>query len=387
MESNKNSVIKFGGSSLSSANEIKRVAEIIKSQPNARIIVVSAPGKNDENSRKITDELLLAHLNPDEFIERTNYVKNRFKSIINELNITFDLESEWSRIIRHYNMFPNKSYLISRGEYLCAKILSVYLDIPFVDASTLIIFNHKGKVLNITYKNIKKALLEHRKFIMPGFYGAGLFGKIKVMSRGGSDISGSIAAKAIGAKKYLNYTDVDGVYSISPEISNNYKQIKTISYSDLSFLSFYGASVFHYKCERFSDNFETRILNTFNHFTKGTKVVSKSLVRNNSLTFTYANMIEYTDPKFEKLIKKSKCEIMLKYESSQSKFMIIKSNVGYVENKKLQKAYNLSKKTCNVVIYAILGKVFKMIQYVKDEHKNLIICSNNKNQTLLVYKL
>jgi len=150
----KNIVVKFGGSSLGSADNIKKVKEIINKYTNIKAIIVSAPGKSENFPTKETDALILAHEEKDKYIEHMNYVKSVYKTIINELGIYFPIDYELQKIYKIYNKNKSRSYLVSRGEYLSAKILSKYLSIKFIDSKDLIRFSKSGKILSKTYKNI-----------------------------------------------------------------------------------------------------------------------------------------------------------------------------------------------------------------------------------------
>lgn len=240
-------VCKFGGSSVSSSACFKQIKKIVESDENRKVVVTSAIGKANPDDNKVTDllYLLYAHVkykvNYDNIL---NSIKEKYFAIKNDLGLKIDLEKEFDNIIA--NLKLGEDYLVSRGEYLTALMLSEYLGYEFVDAKDLIIFDYNGKVnYEKTYQTIAKRYDGSKKVLIPGFYGAYPNGDIKLFSRGGSDITGSIVARGIGAVKYENFTDVPGFYVANPKIVKNTKLIKEITYNELRELSYMGASVIH----------------------------------------------------------------------------------------------------------------------------------------------
>ena len=232
-------VCKFGGSSVSSSACFKQIKKIVESDENRKVVVTSAIGKASPDDNKVTDllYLLYAHVkykvNYDNIL---NSIKEKYFAIKNDLGLKIDLEKEFDNIIA--NLKLGEDYLVSRGEYLTALMLSEYLGYEFVDAKDLIIFDYNGKVnYEKTYQTIAKRYDGSKKVLIPGFYGAYPNGDIKLFSRGGSDITGSIVARGIGAVKYENFTDVPGFYVANPKIVKNTKLIKEITYNELRELS------------------------------------------------------------------------------------------------------------------------------------------------------
>lgn len=279
-------VVKFGGSSVSSASQILKVKKILESDVNRKYIIVSAPGKRKSNDEKITDMLIQCFdlkkdlQNQNAIFEK---IKNRYNEIITDLNIDFDIEKEIDNIKTISNNNKTFDYLISRGEYLNAKIISIFLNCHFLDMENVIIFNDDKKVdFDITYKNIKSEIekLEkidnNKKIIIPGFYGSNKNGEITTFSRGGSDITGALVARALGAIVYENWTDVSGVMFEDPRIVENVKPIEYITYSELRELSYMGASVLHEETlyPVSTANIPVHILNTNNPTDLGTMIVS-----------------------------------------------------------------------------------------------------------------
>ena len=241
-------IAKFGGSSLADANQFKKVKAIIESDSERKIVVVSAAGKRFKDDNKITDLLYLchAHLKYGVSIDSIfNIIKDRYMSIKKELYLKTDLEYEFN-LIRDTMSKDDVDYIVSRGEYICAKLMAEYLNYDFIDAKDFIIFDYNGKVnLEKTKEEFMKLYPGHERIVVPGFYGSINKQKIKIMSRGGSDITGSILADIVDADVYENFTDVSGILCADPRIIDHPKRIERITYSELRELSYMGANVLH----------------------------------------------------------------------------------------------------------------------------------------------
>ncbi|MBE6131160.1 MAG: aspartate kinase [Erysipelotrichaceae bacterium] len=242
-------VVKFGGSSLADSNQFKKVKAIIEADSSRSIVVVSALGKRNKQDHKITDLLYLtgAHLKYGVDVDQVfDIVKERYFEVKNDLNLDVYLEQEFKQIEDKFSKNIDEEYLVSRGEYLAAKLMASFLGYTFVDAKDLIFFDYDGKINeNKTYEALQLILKTTKKIVVPGFYGAYPDGKIHLLSRGGSDVTGSILAKASSATIYENWTDVSGFLVTDPRIVSNPKQIKEISYEELRELSYMGANVLH----------------------------------------------------------------------------------------------------------------------------------------------
>ncbi len=242
-------VVKFGGSSLADSNQFKKVKAIIEADSSRSIVVVSALGKRNKQDHKITDLLYLtgAHLKYGVDVDQVfDIVKERYFEVKNDLNLDVYLEQEFKQIEDKFSKNIDEEYLVSRGEYLAAKLMASFLGYTFVDAKDLIFFDYDGKINeNKTYEALQLILKTTKKIVVPGFYGAYPDGKIHLLSRGGSDVTGSILAKASSADIYENWTDVSGFLVTDPRIVSNPKQIKEISYEELRELSYMGANVLH----------------------------------------------------------------------------------------------------------------------------------------------
>lgn len=273
-------VAKFGGSSLADGDRIRHACELVRSDPDRRFMVVSAPGKRGEDDEKITD--LLYHLSEqkeagDDYSGTLKQITDRFESIVRDLGITYDLDSEFD-LIREQLKDASAAWIASRGEYLCGKIAAAFLDWPFVDAAQLIRFRPDGTLEeSLTYANARRVLEDYECAVIPGFYGSGPNGRIMVFTRGGSDVTGSIIARAVDADLYENWTDVSGIMSADPRIIDNPRQIRWISYRELRELSYMGASVLHEDAVFPLKNtgIPIRVCNTMDPENEGTHIVGK----------------------------------------------------------------------------------------------------------------
>ena len=242
-------VVKFGGSSLADSNQFKKVKSIIESDESRKIVVVSALGKRNKQDYKITDLLYLtaAHLKYGVDEQQVfSIVKERYFEVLNDLGLNIDLENEFNIIEKEFSKNIDEEYLVSRGEFLAAKLMANFLGYTFVDAKVLIFFDYDGNINESkTYDALQEVLKVYKRIVVPGFYGTYPDGKIHLLSRGGSDVTGSILAKASSATIYENWTDVSGFLVTDPRIVKDPKQIKEISYDELRELSYMGANVLH----------------------------------------------------------------------------------------------------------------------------------------------
>lgn len=241
-------ITKFGGSSVADSTQFKKVKDIIESDKARRFVIVSASGKRNSKDNKITDLLYLCHAHIEyhvDYMPLFKMIEERFLDIKKELGLDTDIDSELLRLEKELPSL-NIDELVSRGEYFTARLMADYLGFPFVDAKDVIEIRYDGSFdYDKTSENLKSILIEHDRFVMPGFYGVTPDGRIKVMTRGGSDISGSILARCLKADIYENWTDVSGFLIADPRIVKNPKNIERITYSELRELSYMGASVLH----------------------------------------------------------------------------------------------------------------------------------------------
>lgn len=242
-------VVKFGGSSLADAKQFKKVAEIIRADEERCYIVPSAPGKRHKDDTKVTDLLYQCHERVSEgedFAKAFAPIRERYDGIIKELGLSLSLEDEYVKIGAAFREGANSDYAASRGEYLNGIVLANYLGYEFVDAAKGIFFDSKGEFdSDITNACLGAILEKTPRAVVPGFYGAMPDGSIKTFSRGGSDFTGSVVAKAVGASLYENWTDVSGFLVADPRIVDKPAGIEVITYSELRELSYMGAGVLH----------------------------------------------------------------------------------------------------------------------------------------------
>lgn len=242
-------VVKFGGSSLASAEQFEKVGDIIRSDKERRFVVPSAPGKRFSEDTKVTDMLYGCYAKAEageDFTEELNAVRARYMEIIEGLSLTLSLDDEFDKIRELLKNGAGRDYAASRGEYLNGIVMADYLGFTFIDAAEVIVFAQDGTFApEETNEKLSARLLECENAVIPGFYGAKPDGTVQTFSRGGSDVTGSLVAKAIHADLYENWTDVSGFLITDPHIIENPKVIHTITYVELRELSYMGATVLH----------------------------------------------------------------------------------------------------------------------------------------------
>ena len=242
-------VVKFGGSSLANADQFKKVGAIIGEDESRRYVVPSAPGKRFSSDIKVTDMLYACYeaaANGSDFTEQLEQIKERYQEIIDGLNLSFSLDKDFEKIREDFSNQAGQDYAASRGEFLNGKIMAAYLDFDFVDAAEVVRFDDDGSFnADITNDLLSEKLKDKHTAVIPGFYGAKESGEVVTFSRGGSDITGSLVALAVGADLYENWTDVSGFLIADPRIVKNPKSIETITYKELTRYLRVGASVLH----------------------------------------------------------------------------------------------------------------------------------------------
>ncbi len=242
-------VAKFGGTSLADAGMIRKAQQIIEADPDRRFVVPSAPGKRSPDDKKITDLLYLCHANASQgmhFDEAFDTIAGRYIEIVKDLGVEIDLQPHLDEIRTNVAGGASADYTASRGEYLNGLIMAALLGYDFVDAAEVIFFNEKGRFdAQRTQEVISKRLAGHKQAVVPGFYGSMPDGTVKTFSRGGSDITGAIVARGVGAEVYENWTDVSGLLMADPRIVPGARPMEVVTYSELRELSYMGASVLH----------------------------------------------------------------------------------------------------------------------------------------------
>ena len=240
---------KFGGSSLASAAQFRKVGAILAADPARRFVVASAPGKRSSGDTKVTDMLYRCYdlaAAGEDYCPVLEQIRERYADIAGELGVDFDLEGEFAPIREHLKTAPQRDYMASRGEYLNSRLLAAWLGWPFLDAASCVRFHGDGTFdADTTQTLLSRALSGLERAVVPGFYGADETGRVITFSRGGSDVSGSLVARAAGADLYENWTDVSGVLFTDPRIVKDPKPIAYITYRELRELSYMGASVLH----------------------------------------------------------------------------------------------------------------------------------------------
>lgn len=242
-------VVKFGGSSLANAEQFEKVGNIVRADKDRRFVVPSAPGKRNSKDTKVTDMLYecygLAEADSD-FGGVFQAIKERYQEIIDGLSLELSLEKEFQVIEEHFREKAGSDYAASRGEYLNGIIMAHYLGYEFIDAAEVIRFSENGEFDAETTNRILEKRLDRTSYaVIPGFYGAKKDGRVKTFSRGGSDVTGSIIARAVQADAYENWTDVSGFLIADPRIIYKPERIEMITYKELRELSYMGASVLH----------------------------------------------------------------------------------------------------------------------------------------------
>ena len=242
-------VVKFGGSSLADAAQFKKVGQIIHEDESRRYVIPSAPGKRFPEDVKVTDMLYKCYgaaVREKNFTKQLEEIQQRYQGIIDGLGLDLSLDKEFEIIRQNFGQKAGREYAASRGEYLNGIIMAHYLGFEFIDAAEVIAFDENGSLLVDQTNDLLSERLSHtEKAVIPGFYGADPNGNVKTFSRGGSDVTGSLVAKAIHADMYENWTDVSGFLIADPRIIKNPKGIETITYKELRELSYMGATVLH----------------------------------------------------------------------------------------------------------------------------------------------
>ena len=241
-------VVKFGGSSLADAAQFEKVRQIVTADPARRVVVVSAPGKRFSADHKITDLLYLcyAHLQYGVSAEGVfSMVVERYRSIVADCGLSADIDKEFLALYEKMQQGISQDELVSRGEYFAARLMAEYLGFDFLDAAEWLQFSFDGQIDREHSYEALRRIAEDRSVVIPGFYGVMPDGHIKVLSRGGSDVTGALAAAALGADVYENWTDVSGFLVTDPRIVKDPEVISTITYRELRELSYMGATVLH----------------------------------------------------------------------------------------------------------------------------------------------
>lgn len=272
-------VVKFGGTSMADAKSINQVADIVKQDKKRRYVVVSAPGKRFSQDHKITDMLYACYHDLQingECKATFDKIRERFKGIVSDLGLDIDIDAYLNQVESDMLKYNSAEFCASRGEYLSAIITAAKLDYKFIDAKDIMVFNENGDFEpEITNEKVKQVLSKVERAVIPGFYGGDESGLVHTFSRGGSDVSGAVIARAVGATMYENWTDVNGFMTADPRIVSNPKPIEKLSYRELRELAYMGANVLHPESifPVRVGNIPINIRNTFCPEAKGTMIV------------------------------------------------------------------------------------------------------------------
>ena len=243
-------VVKFGGSSMADAGQYRKIRDILLADPERKVVVVSAAGKRFKDDHKITDLLYLCHAHTQYGVDCSGIfemISSRYIEIRNELGIDLDLESEFAILKQRLDRKElSADEIASRGEYFSAKLMAAFLGFQFIDAADWIQFKFDGTVdQESTYEKLQQLVIQGIGAVIPGFYGQMPDGHIRTFSRGGSDITGALAAAALDAEVYENWTDVSGILMADPRLVDNPQAIPEVTYDELRELSYSGAQVLH----------------------------------------------------------------------------------------------------------------------------------------------
>ena len=242
-------VVKFGGSSMADAGQYRKIRDILLADPDRRVVVVSAAGKRSKSDHKITDLLYLCYAHTQYGVDCSGVfemIVSRYREIQRDLGLTLDLEPEFAALKQRLDAKTvTQDELASRGEYFSARLMAAYLGFQFVDAADWVKFKFDGTVDQESSYEALRGLVRGMGVVIPGFYGLMPDGRIRTFTRGGSDITGALAAAALDADVYENWTDVSGILMADPRIVENPQTIPEVTYDELRELSYSGAQVLH----------------------------------------------------------------------------------------------------------------------------------------------
>ncbi len=241
-------VLKFGGSSMADAAQFEKIRNIVRSDPTRQVVVVSAPGKRSRDDHKVTDLLYLCHAHLKYGVSCEHIfalIRQRYEGIAADCGLTTDLSADFDRLWEKMLSGISQDELVSRGEYFAARLMADYLGYEFLDAALWLKFRFDGNVDQEASYEALRRLAQNRRVVIPGFYGAMPDGTVCTLTRGGSDITGALAAAALDAQVYENWTDVSGILMADPRIVDRPEPISRVTYSELRELSYIGAQVLH----------------------------------------------------------------------------------------------------------------------------------------------
>ncbi len=300
-------VCKFGGSSVAGAEQVRRIERIIRADPRRRFVVVSAPGKRDKSDKKITDLLYLCQELAEQDLdvdEPFHLIRERYRELAAGLEVKSDVGGWLEEVHRAILAKASRDYVASRGEYLCARLLADYLGAGFVDTAGLVRIRDDGRVEEATYGLLGGALDREGFYVIPGFYGSDAEGQVRTFSRGGSDITGAIVARAVGAEVYENWTDVSGFLMTDPRIVANPRPMRQVTYREIRELAYMGANVFHEEAifPVYGANIPINIRNTNAPDDPGTLIVQRRDVAHSGVVVGIAGRTGFSLILIEKML-------------------------------------------------------------------------------------
>lgn len=352
-------VAKFGGSSVADAAQFKKIKKIIEADPSRQAVIVSAIGKSAQEPVKVTDMLLELELslrNNGNYQVIFQKIADRVLKIRNDLRLTLPIEDDLDQIKQNL-AHCSHDYLISRGEYLTAKLMAEYLNFHFVDAKEILIFNDHNFDYEKSQKRLQIIFNKYQHLVIPGFYGCNEDGSIHLMPRGGSDISGAIVSNLLNAELYENWTDVSGILMADPRIVNRSRKIDVLTYDELQELSYMGFNVFQEEAVRpvRQKKIPTKILNTNHPEEGGTLVVDSSAKKlNDNLITGIAGKKDYTVITIKKYQLNKHLEILQKVLNVLQKFNL---PVNYVSSGSDAFSFLYQQKEVNDKLQSIVSKL------------------------------
>lgn len=399
----KSIVCKFGGTSLANSENIKRVADIIKSGKK-RFVVVSAPGKRDKNDKKVTDLLINCFnlsKNGMDFSPLFEELKCRFLDIVKDLCVEINLIFDFCSLKNEIESHKNYDFVISRGEYILAKIIARYLNYNFLDAKDFLCFNEEREVdLPASKEKFDELIKPNENYVIPGFYGENAKGEIVTFSRGGSDVTGAIVALLTKADVYENFTDVDGFFSANPQIVCAPKLVKKLTYDELRALTFFGANVLHPSCVQFlkENSIVLNLKNTFNSACSGSFILPslKNKTREIAGISGEKNYVIFVLKKFDiqndfnailkikNVLKINNVSAFLVNISLDQIAIILKKDVNnfsfekFFSDLKTETDYETVEKINNVAIISVVGEAIKNYKAVENKVIENVYCSTEK---------
>ncbi|EHO51766.1 aspartate kinase [Lentilactobacillus kisonensis] len=319
-------VAKFGGSSVADAGQFKKVREIVEANADRRVVVVSAAGKSATESIKVTDLLIEVEKLRDageDYRPVFKHIERRFVGIRDALGLNVAIENDLQKIEKRIENCSH-DYLVSRGEFLTAKLMADFLGFQFIDAARFLVFDGHKVNYGESINRLRDFLSVNTQIVVPGFYGVDETGQIHIMARGGGDVSGAVLANLVDADLYENWTDVSGIKMADPRIVDHSRRINELTYDELQELSYMGVSVFQEEAIKPVEQRQIpiAILNT-NHPEEDGTLVEKTVHRDQDQLVTgVAGKKDYVIISIKKYQLNKRFDIMAKVFSEIQRFNV-----------------------------------------------------------------